>query len=83
MGHLSGADAAWRLGPLRRSGGTGERAVSKPPSKFPDLALVLANLQILCEDCNLGKMARDQTDWRPMLNESPEMVEEQLRSLSE
>lgn len=55
----------------------------KPRSKFPDLALVLANLQILCEGCNLGKMARDQTDWRPIVSESPEGAEEHLRSLSE
>lgn len=38
----------------------------KPRSRFPDLALVVANLQVLCEDCNLGKGARDQTDWRPI-----------------
>src|SRR5688572_13677972 len=37
----------------------------KPRSRFPELALTLDNLQILCEDCNLGKMARDETDWRP------------------
>jgi hypothetical protein len=36
----------------------------KPKSKFPELALVLSNLQILCEDCNLGKSNRDDTDWR-------------------
>lgn len=36
----------------------------KPRSRFPELALVAANLQVLCEDCNLGKGARDQTDWR-------------------
>jgi len=39
----------------------------KPKSKFPELALDIKNLQILCEDCNLGKMARDQTDWRHIL----------------
>lgn len=27
----------------------------KPRSKFPDLELDINNLQILCEDCNLGK----------------------------
>lgn len=36
----------------------------KPRSKFPDLALDINNLQVLCADCNLGKSARDQTDWR-------------------
>ncbi len=36
----------------------------KPKSKFPELALSLNNLQILCEDCNLGKSNYDSTDWR-------------------
>lgn len=37
----------------------------KPRSKFPQLALDEANLQILCGDCNQGKGAWDDTDWRP------------------
>lgn len=37
----------------------------KPRSKFPHLALVFDNLQILCEDCNMGKSNKDSTDWRP------------------
>jgi 5-methylcytosine-specific restriction endonuclease McrA len=36
----------------------------KPRSKYPHLALELANIQILCEDCNMGKSNRDETDWR-------------------
>ena len=36
----------------------------KPRSKYPELSLVLENLQVLCADCNLGKGARDETDWR-------------------
>jgi 5-methylcytosine-specific restriction endonuclease McrA len=36
----------------------------KPRSKYPELELELSNLQILCEDCNLGKSNRDDTDWR-------------------
>jgi rubredoxin len=36
----------------------------KPRSKFPELALVLDNLQVLCRLCNLGKRAWDETDWR-------------------
>jgi hypothetical protein len=36
----------------------------KPRSKFPELALTLSNLQVMCEDCNLGKSNRDDTDWR-------------------
>jgi 5-methylcytosine-specific restriction endonuclease McrA len=36
----------------------------KPISKYPELKLSLSNLQVLCEDCNLGKGAWDETDWR-------------------
>lgn len=36
----------------------------KPRSLFPELALELDNLQILCEECNLGKSNRFATDWR-------------------
>ncbi|WWT39889.1 HNHc domain containing protein [Microcystis phage Mwe-JY08] len=36
----------------------------KPRSRFRALELDIANLQVLCGDCNLGKGARDQTDWR-------------------
>lgn len=36
----------------------------KPRWKFPHLSLVIGNLQVLCEDCNIGKGGHDQTDWR-------------------
>lgn len=36
----------------------------KPRSKFPELALEIKNLQVLCRPCNMGKGAWDQTDWR-------------------
>lgn len=36
----------------------------KPRSRFPEFALDLANLQVLCADCNIGKGAADETDWR-------------------
>ena len=36
----------------------------KPISKFPDLRLSLDNVQVLCEDCNVGKGSWDETDWR-------------------
>lgn len=36
----------------------------KPRSKYPDLALDIDNLQILCEACNLGKGNKDETDFR-------------------
>lgn len=31
----------------------------KPRSLFPELALEKSNLQVLCEDCNLGKMTSE------------------------
>jgi 5-methylcytosine-specific restriction endonuclease McrA len=37
----------------------------KPRSKYPELALDLNNLQILCKDCNIGKINQWDTDWRP------------------
>jgi len=36
----------------------------KPKSIYPDLAFDVDNLQILCEDCNLGKLNLYETDWR-------------------
>ena len=36
----------------------------KPLKKYPQLALSLENLQVLCARCNEGKGNRDQTDWR-------------------
>lgn len=36
----------------------------KPRSRYPELELDLNNLQVLCDECNLGKGNRDTTDWR-------------------
>jgi len=36
----------------------------KPRKLFPQLALDVNNLQILCEECNHGKGNWDMTDWR-------------------
>jgi len=36
----------------------------KPRSKFPELELDIKNLQVLCENCNMGKSNIDATDWR-------------------
>lgn len=36
-----------------------------PRSTHPELEYELSNLQVLCPDCNLGKGAWDETDWRP------------------
>ncbi len=41
----------------------------KPRSKFPELELIVSNLQVLCRLCNIGKSARDMTAWR--LDETP------------
>jgi len=37
----------------------------KPKTTYPHLALSFSNLQILCEDCNMGKSNKYTTDWRP------------------
>ena len=37
----------------------------KPKSLFPELKLEESNLQILCEDCNIGKSNDYITDYRP------------------
>lgn len=36
----------------------------KPKVRYPELALDIRNLQILCQDCNWEKAAKDETDWR-------------------
>jgi 5-methylcytosine-specific restriction endonuclease McrA len=36
----------------------------KPLKKYPELALDINNLQILCRSCNMGKSNIDETDWR-------------------
>lgn len=42
----------------------------KPRRKRPDLALTFDNLQVLCGTCNQGKGNWDETDWRPVENET-------------
>ena len=36
----------------------------KPRSKYPELALDIENLQILCDECDDGKGDRYEMDWR-------------------
>lgn len=52
----------------------------KPKSKYPELALVFENLQLLCEDCNIGKSDVDETDWRP---DDPDEVDAEMQILAE
>lgn len=40
----------------------------KPRSKYPQLALKIDNLQILCGPCNIGKSNLDETDFRNLNN---------------
>lgn len=41
----------------------------KPIRRYWNLRLDIGNLQILCDDCNMGKGSRDTTDWRPERND--------------
>ena len=53
----------------------------KPISKYPDLALSLDNLQILCALCNSGKGAWDETDWREdQGNKAMDALENEMNS---
>lgn len=36
----------------------------KPRKYYPELALTLSNLQVLCSECNHGKGNKFETDWR-------------------
>lgn len=39
----------------------------KPLAKYPHMALDFDNLQVLCNDCNMGKAGDDETDFRPLM----------------
>jgi len=43
----------------------------KPRHTHSELKLERSNLQVLCYDCNKGKGAWDQTDWRPKAEYKP------------
>ena len=47
----------------------------KPRYKYPELALVKSNLQILCGVCNQGKGAWDETDFRSCEDEYSDEAE--------
>ncbi len=49
----------------------------KPKSKYPHLALDFNNLQLLCEDCNIGKSNLYDTDWRPDCEQEELLDDEQ------
>jgi len=44
----------------------------KPSSLYPDLEFELDNLQVLCDECNMGKSNKDTTDWRS--KDIPELI---------
>jgi len=55
----------------------------KPKSKYPALALSFNNLQLLCEDCNIGKSNKFETDWRPKEDQhTKDLDDEHLTSIS-
>lgn len=47
--------------------------------RFPELRLDPANLQMLCNDCNMGKGTYDETDWRTDNVVSLDLIREQLK----
>lgn len=52
----------------------------KPLARYWHLRLDKTNLQILCDECNQGKGAWDETDWRAANDdEVPDALKEQLR----
>lgn len=54
----------------------------KPRKKYPGLALIFDNLQVLCEVCNHGKSNWDETDWRPVRDEAAEEAAALIRSIA-
>jgi len=46
----------------------------KPKSVWPEFALDINNLQILCEDCNLGKSNKDHIPWKEMFDDASEII---------
>lgn len=41
----------------------------KPRSKFPEIALDIENLQVLCDLCNVAKSNIDMTDWQAVVKD--------------
>lgn len=50
----------------------------KPMKKYPELALVFENLQVLCGACNHGKSNKYETDHRPDKGQDPEPWEKDI-----
>ena len=54
---------------------------TRPISKYPKLALDFHNCQVLCNDCNMGKGNKDESDWRP--EKLPDGAHPHIRSIIE
>lgn len=55
----------------------------QPKSLRPDLALRLDNLQVLCEDCNLGKSNHDSIEWEGIEEDSEGKLLLRIKKLRE
>lgn len=55
----------------------------RPRSLYPDLALSINNLQVLCEDCNLGKSNHDAVEWEHDVEECVKQLQARVTKLKD
>ena len=53
----------------------------KPRSTHPELELEIKNLQILCEDCNIGKSNLDEINWKHVDPDEDMVVKDLLQDI--